>query len=53
MSDRTNAKIPELLQSDAVSPATSLILTNAIYLKAAWEVPVHPGGHDGGTVHKG
>ncbi|MEK8106297.1 serpin family protein [Micromonospora sp. M12] len=39
VSDRTNAKIPELLQSDAVSRDTSLVLTNAIYLKAAWKYP--------------
>ncbi|MFY1672682.1 serpin family protein [Plantactinospora sp. WMMB334] len=39
VSDRTNAKIPELLGSDAVSPDTSLILTNTIYLMAAWRYP--------------
>jgi serpin B len=39
VSDRTNAKIPELLSSDAVSPATALILTNAIYLVAPWTYP--------------
>ncbi|MEU4531506.1 serpin family protein [Micromonospora ureilytica] len=39
VSDRTNAKIPELLQSDAVSRDTSLMLTNTIYLRAAWKYP--------------
>ncbi|WP_130401988.1 serpin family protein [Micromonospora violae] len=39
VSDRTNAKIPELLSSNAVNPDTRLILTNAIYLKAAWKYP--------------
>nr|WTA65488.1 serpin family protein [Micromonospora sp. NBC_00855] len=57
VSDRTNAKIPELLQSDAVGPTTSLILTNTIYLKAAWKYPftlaatvVEPFARDDGTV---
>lgn len=57
VSDRTNAKIPELLQSDAVSPDTSLILTNTIYLRAAWKYPftvtataVEPFTRDDGTV---
>ncbi|MDG4809367.1 serpin family protein [Micromonospora sp. WMMD1120] len=39
VSDRTNAKIPELLQSDAVNSDTRLILTNALYLMAAWKYP--------------
>ncbi|WP_220090125.1 serpin family protein [Micromonospora saelicesensis] len=57
VSDRTNAKIPELLQPDAVSPNTSLMLTNTIYLKAAWKYPftatataVGPFTRDDGTV---
>ncbi|MEU5670032.1 serpin family protein [Micromonospora sp. NPDC047762] len=57
VSDRTNAKIPELLQSDAVSPDTSLILTNTLYLKAAWKYPfttaataTGPFTRDDGTV---
>ncbi|MGN9907693.1 serpin family protein [Phytohabitans sp. LJ34] len=39
VSDRTNAKIPELLQAGVLSPDTSLILTNTIYLVAAWKYP--------------
>ena len=35
VSDRTNAKIPELLAPDSVRPDTSLMLTNTAYLKAA------------------
>jgi len=38
-SDRTNSRIPELLQSGSVSPDTTLILTNTIYLKAPWRYP--------------
>ena len=57
VSDRTNAKIPELLTPDAVSPDTRLILTNAIYLMAAWKYPftatataVEPFTRDDGSV---
>ncbi|GIJ27443.1 serpin [Micromonospora qiuiae] len=39
VSDRTNAKIPELLPSGVVGADTSLILTNTTYLKAAWRYP--------------
>ncbi|MEU5550082.1 serpin family protein [Micromonospora sp. NPDC047793] len=39
VSDRTNAKIPELLPSGVPTPDTSLILTNTTYLKAAWLYP--------------
>jgi serpin B len=39
VSDRTNAKIPELLGPDFVKPDTVLVLTNALYLNAPWAVP--------------
>lgn len=42
VSDRTNAKIPELLRPGTVSPDTSLILTNTTYLMAAWYYPFAP-----------
>ncbi|RUL95189.1 MULTISPECIES: serpin family protein [Micromonospora] len=42
VSDRTNAKIPELLPIGAVSPGTKLILTNTTYLKAAWRYQFLP-----------
>ncbi|MET8357878.1 serpin family protein [Micromonospora sp. NPDC005171] len=57
VSDRTNTKIPELLQPDAVSPDTRLMLTNTIYLMAAWKYPftatataVGPFTRDDGSV---
>lgn len=57
VSDRTNAKIPELLPSGLVSPDTSLILTNTAYLMAPWRYPftatataVEPFTRDDGTV---
>ena len=39
VSDRTNARIPDLLPSGSVPNDTNLILTNAIYLRAAWAYP--------------
>ncbi|GIJ23592.1 serine/threonine protein kinase [Micromonospora lutea] len=57
VSDRTNAKIPELLASGTVSADTSLMLTNTAYLKAAWYYPFNarataeePFTRDDGTV---
>ncbi|MEG3635670.1 serpin family protein [Micromonospora palythoicola] len=57
VSDRTNAKIPELLAPDSVRPDTSLVLTNTAYLKAAWYYPfrasatvAEPFTRDDGTV---
>ena len=35
VSDKTNAKIPELLAQ--LEPATQMILTNAVYFNSAWE----------------
>ena len=35
VSDKTNAKIPELLKK--VEPETQMILTNAVYFNAGWE----------------
>ncbi|MDG4829037.1 serpin family protein [Solwaraspora sp. WMMD1047] len=57
VSDRTNAKIEELLGSDSVSSDTRLILTNTVYLMAAWRYPftarataVEPFTRDDGSV---
>ncbi len=38
VSEQTNGKIAELLKQD-LDPMTRLVLTNAVYLKAAWTVP--------------
>jgi serpin B len=57
VSDRTNAKIPELLPPGGVSTDTALMLTNTTYLRAAWKYPftatataVGPFTRDDGTV---
>jgi len=37
--DRTEERIPELLQQGSIDSSTALVLVNAIYLKAAWQTP--------------
>jgi serpin B len=37
--DETEGKVEELLPPGAINPATTLVLANAIYFKAAWLVP--------------
>ena len=39
VSDRTANKIDELLEPGVLSPLTRLVLTNAVYMKAAWATP--------------
>ena len=36
VSDQTKERIKELIQKEALTPATRLVLTNAIYFKANW-----------------
>lgn len=40
--ERTERRIPELLQQGILDPDTRLVLVNAIYLKAAWLTPFFP-----------
>ena len=40
--DNTNGLIQDLITSDAISPLTALILTNAIYFKGVWKVQFDP-----------
>jgi serpin B len=39
VSDQTRDRIPELLPAGSISPATVLVLTNAVYLNAPWLFP--------------
>jgi serpin B len=39
VSDHTAKKIDELLKPGILSPLTRLVLTNAVYMKAAWATP--------------
>jgi serpin B len=47
VSDKTAAKIPNLIPSGALDPNTRLVLTNAVYFKADWQSPFAPNSHDG------
>lgn len=48
VSDETEAKIKDLLPPNSITPATVLVLTNAIYFNAAWLQPfVRELTHDG------
>jgi serine protease inhibitor len=39
VSERTEERIPELLQPRDISAATAFVLTNAVYFNAAWRLP--------------
>jgi len=39
VSDRTQARVPELLAPNILDPNTTLVLTNAVYFKADWAMP--------------
>ena len=45
---QTNDKIKDLLPQGSVTPDTRLVLTNAIYFKAAWETPFTKGATSDG-----
>jgi serpin B len=47
----TSGKIPELLLDGDVGAGTRLVLTNAIYFKAAWRYPFQPSFTMTGTFH--
>jgi serpin B len=52
VSDRTAARIPELLPVGVVTSATVLVLTNAIYFKASWATPFEPADTTDGPFAK-
>ncbi len=39
VSDRTKARIPDLIPQGALNELTRLVLVNAVYLKAKWQLP--------------
>ncbi len=51
VSDQTNGKIPDLLPAGSVNNLTRLILTNAIYFKAAWESQFQTANTQPGQFH--
>ncbi len=42
VSDRTEGTIKDLLPPNSVTPATAIVLTNAVYFLAPWETPFAP-----------
>jgi len=42
VADRTNNKIQNLLPEGSISPATRLVITNAVYFKGTWEKQFDP-----------
>ena len=42
VSDQTHERIPQLLDPGTINDLTRLVLVNAIYLKAAWQIPFPP-----------
>jgi serpin B len=51
VSDQTAGKIPELLPSGSVNDLTRLVLTNAIYFKAAWDSQFQKSSTQAGQFH--
>ena len=48
VADQTENKIQDLLPAGSIQSTTALVLTNAVYFNAAWEVPFNPDvTHDG------
>lgn len=48
VAEKTAGKIPELLVPDDVKPDTPMVITNAVYLKAKWQIPFEKQStHDG------
>jgi len=51
VSDQTEGRIEDLIPQGAISPATVLVLTNAIYFNAAWAEPFEERSTEDGTFH--
>jgi serpin B len=49
ISDQTNGKIEDLIPEGAISELTRLVLTNAIYFNASWQVPFNEEATGNGT----
>ncbi len=51
VSDETESRIQDLIPSGAIDELTRLVLTNAIYFKAAWQYPFDPEATTDGVFH--
>jgi serpin B len=47
VSDNTQRQIPDLIPTGAIYPDTRLVLTNAVYFKADWQMPFAKDSPDG------
>ena len=47
VSDNTQHQIPDLIPTGAIDPDTRLVLTNAVYFKADWQMPFAKDSPDG------
>lgn len=52
VSDRTEARIPELIPAGVVTPLTVLVLTNAVYFSASWKERFEPAATTDGSFTK-
>ena len=51
VSDQTEGKIKDLIPQGAINALTRLVLTNAVYLNAAWQYPFQKGATSNSTFH--
>ncbi|RLC69909.1 MAG: serpin family protein [Chloroflexi bacterium] len=51
VSEQTEGRIEDLIPQGAISPATVLVLTNAIYFNAAWAEPFEEGATEDDIFH--
>ena len=52
VSDRTRARIPELIPQGVLNDLTRLVLVNAIYLKAKWQLPFDKNATTAAPFHR-
>lgn len=52
VADQTRERIPDLIPPNVLNELTRLVLTNAIYLKAPWEIPFDESATRDGPFHR-
>jgi serpin B len=50
--EQTHDRIPEILPTGVVEPSTRLVLVNALYFKAPWQLPFEKGSTSRGAFHR-
>ena len=51
IAEQTEDKITDLIPKGVINPLTRMVLTNAIYFKAAWALPFYEGDTNKGPFH--